>query len=186
MSKTSTLVDFDPTEPIHGLIRFFQFVGIWPLNCKCRFLYICYGILFQFIFSYGYTGCEIGNIFYAENMHVLTEQIFVGLAEISMCLRMTNFVINFEEASNFLAVIKSFEVRNEEERQLFKKRLSLFSTVMIFYLSCASFAITFSTVAPLFENKLRLPYPGWYPLDWGISPCQDFTVFFIKSIICRA
>lgn len=79
---------------------------------------------------------------YAPNMKVLTEQIFVGLAEISMCLRMTNFVINFKEASNILTIIKSFELRNQEEYELFKKRLSLFSTVMTFYLACASFAIS--------------------------------------------
>lgn len=167
MSTTASWNSFDPTEPLQVLIKFFTFVGIWPKKWKYRFLYIIYGILFQFTFSYGYTGSEVGNILYAPNMRVLTEQIFVGLAEISMCIRMSNFVYHFDEASNFLTTIKSFDLRNQAEYDIFKKRLALFSTVMIFYLTCASFAITFSCAAPLFDDHLRLPYPGWTVCDWS-------------------
>ncbi|XP_037041997.1 putative odorant receptor 71a [Bradysia coprophila] len=109
-------------------------------------------------------------------MRVLTEQIFVGLAEISMCIRMTNFVYHFDEASNFLITIKSFKLRNQQEYDIFKKRLALFSTIMKFYLTCASFAITFSCVAPMFDDKLRLPYPGWSICDWR----SNMTCYYMQ------
>lgn len=169
IAKSSNWTNFDPTEPIQGPIKFFKFVGIWPPNnkYKYRYLYIIYGILFQLIFSYIYTGLGVGNSTDVTNIKVMTEQIFVGLAEISMCLRMTNFVVNFKETKNFLNIIKSFKLRNQEEYALYKKKLSLFSPMMKFYLSCASFAVTFSCVAPLFDDEFRLPYPAWYPWDWS-------------------
>lgn len=160
--------NFDPTEPIRGLINSLKFVGVWPLDIKNRFLYflyILYGILFQFTFSYAYTA--FGTTIDATNVKMMTEQIFVGLAEISLCLRMTNFLYHFKEATTFLTTIKSFKLCNEEEHELYKKKLSLFSTVMTFFVTVTLFAVMFSNAAPLFNSEVRLPYPGWYPLDWG-------------------
>jgi len=165
MSGSSSWKNFNPIEPIGGLIIFLKFVGIWPLNCKYPFPYIIYGILFQFTFSYAYTA--YGITIDGTNIKMMTEQIFVGLAEVSMCLRMTNFVFHFKEATGFLTTIKSFELRNQEECEIYKKRLSIFSTVMTFFVSVTSFAVAFSNAAPLFNSEVRLPYPGWYPLDWG-------------------
>lgn len=160
-------IDFDPNKAIDKVVKFFMFVGIWPADYKFRFLYIVYGIAFQFMFSYAYTGFELINLFVEKDLSVLTEQVFIVVAMVSMCLRMTNFVVHFKEIESFLATVNCFKVFNQEERELYEARLSRFVFVMIFYLSCGLFAVSFSNCAPLFDQTMRLPYPGWYPLDWS-------------------
>lgn len=165
--KTKSSIDFEPNQVIDKIVRLFILVGIWPADYEFRTLYIVYGIAFQFTFSYAYAMFNLINLFVVTDLSVITEQIFIVLPMVSMCLRMTNFVVRFKEMKNFLAVINSFEVFNQEELDLYKARLSRFVSVMIFYLSCAVFAVSFSNCAPLFDKTMRLPYPGWYPLDWG-------------------
>lgn len=160
--------NFDSIEPIRGLIKFLKLVGVWPLDIKNRFLYffyIVYGILFQFTFSYAYAA--FGTTIDGTNVKMMTEQIFNGLAEVAMCLRMTNFIYYFKDATNFLNTIKSFKLHNQDECELYKKRLSSFSTVKNILIIATAFALTFSNMAPHFSSELRLSYPGWYPLDWS-------------------
>lgn len=180
MGSTADWKTFDPIEPIRGLKNFMKLVGVWPIDIKNRFLYylyIVYGIIFQLTFSYAYAA--FGTTIDGTNVKMMTEQIFNGLAEVAMCLRMTNFIYYFKDATNFLNTIKSFELRSQEECELYKKRLSLFTTVMNILLVVTSFALAFSNGAPLFTSELRLAYPGWYPLDWSIMPI-DFTFSFNK------
>lgn len=160
---------FEPNKAIDKIINYFMLVGIWPSDYKYRFLYIIYGIAFQFAFSYAYTGFELINLFVETDVHVLTEQIFIVVAMVSMCIRLTNFVVHFKEIQSFLGVINCFKLLNREELELYKARLSRFVSVMIFYSSCGFFAVSFSNCAPLFDKTMRLPYPGWYPLDWSNS-----------------
>lgn len=172
-------IAFDPNQRLNKVINFFIFVGIWPsTEYRFRPLYIIYGTVFQLTFSYAYTGFELINLFVETNVSVLTEQIFIVLAMISHCIRVTNFVFNFEEMHGFLDVIKRFEVANRKELELYEARLSRFVFVMVFYLSCGLFAVSFSNCAPLFDEKMRLPYPGWYPLDWSKLMFQFFLEFF--------
>lgn len=160
-------IDFDPNKPIAKVVKFFMFVGIWPAEYKFRFLYIIYGMAFQFIFSYAYTAFEMINLFVEKDLNTMTEQIFIFVAMVSMCLRMTNFVVHFKDIQSFLFRLNCFKVFNQEELQLYEARLSRFVSVMVFYLSCGLFAVSFSNCAPLFDKAMKLPYPGWYPLDWS-------------------
>lgn len=179
MSSSADWKNFDPIEPIRGLILFLKVVGVWPLDIKNRFLYylyIIYGILFQLSFSYAYA--TFGTIIDGTNVKLMTEQIFDGLAEVAMCLRMTNFLYYYKDATNFLITIKAFQLRNQEECDLYKKRLSLFSMVMTILVIITSFALAFSNSAPLFSNEIRLPYPGWYPSDWSNLSFELFSIVF--------
>lgn len=159
---------FDPIKSIENLKRYFKLVGVWPLDIKNRFLYylyIVYGILFQFIFSYSFA--VFGGIVDRTNMKVMTEQIFDELAEITMCVRMTNFLYHFKDATNFLITIKSFELRNQEECELYKKRLSIFVTLMNVILYATILTHVLANSAPFFASEVRLTIPAWYPLDWS-------------------
>lgn len=184
---------FDPTITIRGLINFLKFVGVWPLDIQNRFLYfvyIIYGILFQLVFSYAYA--TFGTIVDGTNVTMMTEQIFDGIAMVAMCIRMTNFIYHFKEATNFLTTIKSFGLHDQEECELYKKRLSLFSAIMNFLIIATAFALGFSNAAPIFNGGKRLPYPGWYPLDWSnlyenlLNIVRiSFTKNFLQEIIGR-
>ncbi len=186
MTSAEDWKTFDPIEPIRGLKNFFKFIGVWPADIKNRclyYLYILYGILFQLTFSYAYA--TFGSIPDTSNVKLMTEQIFDGLAEVAMCVRMTNFLYHFKDATNFLNRIKSFKLQNQEEYELYKNRLSLFSFVMKILLIVTTFALTFSNGAPLFSSEYRLSYPGWYPLDWSkmcCAPCAHELIVFRLSM----
>lgn len=181
MSSSDWSLVFDPTEVVDNLSKFFTIVGIWPIESKYRFIYIIYGILFQFIFSFAYTGFNLINLYFVTDLNVITEQIFIVLPMVSMCLRMTNFLFHFKDVTGFLTTIKSFKVLNKEECELYKKRISLFSSVMVLYLSFSTSAVLFSNCAPLFDDEVRLPFPGWYPLNWSnfLSILEVFPINFI-------
>lgn len=182
INPLSTIMDnsivFNPTRAIQKILNFFVFVGIWQTNYKFRVVYMIYGMIFQFTFSYAYTGFQFVNLFVATDVNVITEQIFIVLAMISHCIRMTNFVRNFKEMEGFLVVIRNFKVLNQMELELYRARLSRFVFIMVFYLCCGLFAVSFSNCAPLFDTVMRLPYPGWYPLDW--SNLFPNSIFWIQ------
>lgn len=159
---------FNPIETLRGLINFLKLVGVWPLEIQNRFLYylyIIYGVIFQFLFSYAYA--TFGSIIVTTDVALMTEQIFDAMGEISMCVRMTNFLYYYKDVTGLLNRIKSFELHNQDECELYKKKLSIFSTIMTVLLVITAFAVTFSNGAPLFSKETRLAYPGWYPLDWS-------------------
>lgn len=157
---------YDPTEPIHTVILAFKICGIWPINYRFRKLYLVYGFLFQFVFTFAFCGFKLLNFYFKTNMDLVTVIIFETVAEISCWVRVINFVGCFDRILDCLNVIKSFKFRNEEELSFYKIRLRLFTHVMRFYLGCASFACFFSLFAPFLSDKPILPYPVWYPLDW--------------------
>lgn len=168
MSSSTDWKNFDPIDSVRRLTNFFKWVGIWPVDIKNRFLYfgyIIYGILLQLTFTYVFTGLGITVV--ETNARMMTEQIFDGLAEIAACIRLTNFIYYFREASNFLTTIKKLEVRNQEECQLYKKRMSLFVIVTNILVILNTSALIFSSFSPFLSSEIRLAYPGWYPLDWS-------------------
>ncbi|KAG4070904.1 hypothetical protein HA402_011130 [Bradysia odoriphaga] len=157
---------YDPTEPIHTVITVFKICGIWPINYRFRKLYLLYGFFFQFAFTFAFCGFKLLNFYFKTNMDLITVIIFESLAEISLWVRVINFVTNFDRILHCLNVVKSFKCRDEEELNFYRERLGMFKKVMRFYVGCASFACFFSLVAPFFSDKPMLAYPAWYPLDW--------------------
>lgn len=185
MTSREDWKNFDPIENIRGLKNFLKLVGVWPLDIRNRFLYhlyIIYGILFQLTFSYAYA--TFGSIIDESDVKLITEQIFDALGEITMCVRITNFFYYFKDATGFLNRIKSFELQNQDECELYRKRLALFSKVMTVLLIVTTFALTFSNGAPLFSSETRLSYPGWYPLDWSKITyyCLDLTIYALNCV----
>lgn len=159
-------LNYDPTEPIHSVILSFKIVGIWPIKYRFRNAYLVYGFLFQFTFTYAFCGFKLLNFYFKTNMDQATVIIFESLAEISLWVRVINFISKFDGIFECLTIVKSFECHNEEELKFYKKRFELFTRILRFYFGCASFACFFSLSAPFFSDRVMLAYPAWYPLDW--------------------
>lgn len=159
-------LSYDPTEAIHSVILAFKICGIWPAKYRFRNLYLIYGFCFQFAFSFAYCGFKLLNFVFKTNMDQVTVIIFEAFAEMALWVRVINFVANFKSITDCLDVIKSLTCQNEEELRFYKKRFTMFTKIMRFYLGCASFACFFSLSAPFFSEKTMLAYPAWYPLDW--------------------
>lgn len=159
--------EYDPTESLHSVIFSFQFCGLWPIQYRFRSLYLIYGFFFQLAFTYAFVGFKLLNFITRTNLDQTTVIIFESVAEISLCIRVGNFIIQFADIIECLTTIKSFKCRNREEMLFLKKRFRLFTRVLRIYFSCASFACLFSLVAPFFADKPMLAYPAHYPfLDW--------------------
>lgn len=175
--------NYDPTEAIHSAILAFKVCGLWPINYRFRNLYLIYGVLFQFAFSFAFCGFKLLNFYFKTNMDQATVIIFESLAEISEWIRVINFVVNFETIFDCLTEIKKFECHNEEELRFYKKRFGMFTNIFRFYFGCASFACFFSLSAPFFSDKPMLAYPAWYPLlDWRNSRTHFWIAYIYQFV----
>lgn len=174
---------YDPTEAIHSVILSFKICGLWPKNYRFRNLYLIYATLFQFAFTFAFCGFKLLNFYFKTNMDQVTVIVFEAVAEISLWVRVINFITYFDSITGCLDIIKLFKCESEEELRFYKKRFGLFTRVMRFYLGCASFACFFSLSAPFFSEKPMLAYPAWYPLDWvtktyGLNVAINDQTFF--------
>ncbi len=175
--------EYDPTEAIHYVIIFFKICGLWPLKYKFRNLYLIYGFFFQLFFTFAFVSFKLLNFYTKTHMDLATVIIFESLAEISVCIRVSNFIINFDGILDCLAIIKKFKCQNHEELMFYKKRFGLFTKVLRFYFGCASFACFFSLSAPFFSEKPMLPYPAYYPFfDWQNNR-TDFCIVYTYQFV---
>lgn len=122
------------------------------------------------------------NFFFETNKEMLTVGFFLILAESSLFARIINLLVHFEQVMICLQMIKDFRVYDENEVILMDKHLSLFSTIMKWYMGAGTSACIFSWVAPLFSYEPMLPYPGWYPLDWQNDE-QSYWIVYVYQVV---
>lgn len=176
------LTEYDPLKSISGMTKFFIVCGLWPTAKRFRWLYIIYALIFHIIFNIIYLFCKFMNFFFETNKDMLTVGSFLILAESSLFIRIINLLLHFPQVMNSLQMIKDFRIYDENEVILMNRHLSLFSTIMKWYMGAGTSACIFSWVAPLFSSEKMLPYPGWYPLDWKNDE-QSYWIVFMYQVI---
>lgn len=122
------------------------------------------------------------NFFFETNMDMLTVGFFLFLAESSLFVRIINLLVHFEQVMNCLTTIKDFRYYDDNEVILMNKHLTLFATIMKWYMGAGTSACIFSWVAPLFAYEATLPYPGWYPVDWKNDELTYWIVYMYQVI----
>lgn len=176
------LTEYKPLKSISGMTKFFIICGLWPVAKRFRWLYIIYASIFHLIFNVAYLLFKYMNFFFETNKEMLTVGSFLILAESSLFARIINLLVHFEQVMNCLQMIKEFRVYDENEVILMNKHLSMFSTIMKWYMGAGTSACIFSWVAPLFSYEPMLPYPGWYPLDWRNDE-QSYWIVFVYQVV---
>lgn len=176
------LIEYNPLKSIAGMIKFFIICGLWPIAKRFRWLYIIYASIFHLIFNIIYLCCKFMNFFFETNMDMLTVGFFLFLAESSLFVRIINLLVHFKQVMNCLTMIKDFRIYDENEVILMDKHLSLFSTIMKWYMGAGTSACIFSWVAPLFSAEPMLPYPGWYVVDWKNDE-QSYWILYMYQVI---
>lgn len=174
---------YDPVEPIRFVVYVFKICGLWPVRNKFRNLYLVYTFFFQLTFTLAFITFKYLNFYYKTHMDMATIIIFETLAEISMAIRGANFIAKFDDIYGCLSTIKLFKCENMEELELYKKRQAMFTRVLRFYFSCASFACFFSLSAPFFADKPMLAYPAYYPyLDWKNNRMHFWIAYMYQLV----
>lgn len=59
---------------------------------------------------------------------------------------------------HLLVRIKEFEIQNDMESDLLKRRELMFNKIASCYVGCAGVAVFFSLVSPLFSSERALPF----------------------------
>lgn len=175
-------IDYNPLKSIAGMTKFFIICGLWPITKRFRWLYIIYASIFHLIFNIIYLCCKFMNFFFETNMDMLTVGFFLFLAESSLFVRIINLLVHFKQVMNCLTMIKDFRIYDGNEVILMNKHLSLFSTIMKWYMGAGTSACVFSWVAPLFSTEPMLPYPGWYAVDWKNDE-QSYWILYMYQVI---
>lgn len=175
--------ELDPIKPINGMLKFFFVWGLWPTKSKYRWIYYIYAIIFHFAFTFAYMSFKLINLFVETDIRLLTVGFFIFLAETSLITRIVNLIVNFDDATKCLNLVKQIQILDDMELKIMNKNLSFFSKVMTLYMNCGTSACLFSWGAALFSSERMLPYPAWYPIAWKTNS-QSYWLAFSYQVIC--
>lgn len=174
--------EFNPIKPINGMLKFFLFCGLWPAKSKYKWIYWIYAAMFHFLFTFAYIYFKIENLFIETDIRLLTVGFFIFLAEVSLVVRIVNLLINFDDITECLSIVKKMRMCNDNEIDIMKGNFSFFSKVMTLYVNCGTSACLCSWIAPLFSSEPMLPYPASYPVDWKHNS-QSYWLAFSYQVI---
>lgn len=177
-----TELEINAVKPINVILKFFRICALWPAKSKYRWIYILYSIIFHSIFTVAYISLKLANLFIETDLNLLTIGFSIFLAEVSLVGRIINLFVNFDDIILCLNLVKGLQLSDENEHRIVKKNLSFFSDIMRFCISFSTCACLVSWGAPLFASETKLPYPGWYPIDWKGNRKDYWTVFWYQVI----
>ncbi len=175
----------NPIKPINGMLKFFLFCGLWPAQSKYKWLYLIYAAIFHLIFTFAFICFKFVNLFIETDLKLLTVGFFIFLAEVSLFARIVNLIVNFKDVTKCMNLVKRIHILDNNEFQIVDKNLSLFTSVMAFYIGCGTSACLCSWGAPLFSSEPMLPYPAWYPIDWKTNS-QSYWIAFWYQVVGTA
>lgn len=191
-------------KSIQTIIVFFKISGLWPNHKKHYVLYMIYAAIFQFIFTFCYVIFKFIIFFYLTEVHLITKTLFLWLGEAAFVLKVFNFHFYNNEMQQLLVTIKDFQIKNNFESDLLKRRQRMFNKIAACYVGCAGIAVFFSLVSPLFSAERQLPlakpfqmitsqifffnfylffrYPSWYPIDWR-NNTFNYCILYAYQVI---
>lgn len=172
----------DPIKPIKGMLKFFRFCGLWPVQSKYRWIYYIYATIFHFLFTFGFIFFKLVNLIIETDIKLSTVGFFIFLAEISLIARIVNIIVNFDDVMQCLNLVKKINLFDSNESKIMNENLTFFSKVMTLYLGCGTTACLFSWGAPLFSSESMLPYPAWYPIAWKTNS-QSYWIAYSYQVI---
>lgn len=170
--KTNRITNF--------LLFFFTAFGLWPP--KHAVFYKIYGILFQFVFSFLFSVFMCINLFILENKGNMTDALHMSLTEVALFIKVVNFFVRGKAMQTMLRTIQEFKLENLDEERIIDEKLSFFLKVSIYYYGMANMAGFSGDFAALVAKDVRLPFQGWYPLDWKHNRLSYWIVFVYQGI----
>lgn len=160
---------------------YFRAFGLWPHKDSGR-PYYYYGLIFHFVFSFAYSAFMVINLFLLDDMNQLPDALYMSLTELALFIKTVNFFVRVQSMQRMLHEILSFPLRDDGERRLIRERMIFFLKVSIYYYSCANFAIYSSFYSAVVSDEVKLPFYGWYPLDWRNSRIDYWTCYVYQVI----
>lgn len=160
---------------------FFRVTGLWPHEDSGR-LYYYFGVVFQFIFSFAYTIFMLINLFMLDNVVEITANLYMALTELALFVKIANFFVRIDAMQEMFRSIQSFQLDSIEEEHLINRRLKFFLKISIYYYGCANMAVVTSMISTLLSTEVKLPFYGWYVVDWRENRQHYWAVFAYQII----
>lgn len=182
-STSLNMVNLNTDKCTSIQLFYFRAFGLWPPEHPIlRMIYQIYGFIFHCIFSLAYTVFMVINVFILEDMTKITDALYMSLTEVALLVKTMNFFIRAKIMQDMLAQIQSFHLETDEERKLIKDKLKFFLRISIYYYGVAYLGIYSSFYGAAVSKEVRLPYQGWYPLDWQHNNISYWITFAYQSI----
>lgn len=147
------------------LILVFRLVGLWPSKEPSIFYWI-YGAFVILTGSMLFTLTMLIQLVGFTKMEDLTENSFMTLTELGLCVKIINFFVHFRSMQSHVTTINGFELRTDAERTLFIKRTKfvLLVYMMDFYMTNTSHVLNIIQLIAAKERQIE--FPAWHPIDW--------------------
>lgn len=160
---------------------YFRLFGMWPHE-NSGYLYYIYGLIFLFIFSFAFSAFMVINLFVLEDISQITDNMYMALTEVALFVKIVNFFIRFKAMQSMFRTVQNFQLESAEEEQLIRERLSFFLNVSIYYYACANSAVVMNTISALSATVVKLPFHGWYGLDWRENRNYYWLIFAYQTV----
>lgn len=155
------------SQPFQFLISVFRVAGIWNDHISWSFFQLFYLVVVQLAFFVSFFLSMCINLAFIESIESITESLYMTLTTVSLMVKIVNIVMKHKKLLNFVKGINAslIQPHNEEEIQLFRRAYKNFNWQRNTFFGSAYFCL----IAALYSSAIgrdRLPFPGWYPLDW--------------------
>lgn len=161
-------------------------LGLWKPIEKSelqQFIYSAYSVVFLLFFSIVYALMLVLDIFFLTDFSDLTNRLFMSLTEAALAIKVINFFFNNREWQQILTNINKFPINSSNDEKIIKQRVWIFQIVdyvYFFFPNCAAHALG---ISPLFMEKTKLIFSGWYPgFDWQ-NDRRDYWIIYAYQYI---
>lgn len=169
-------------SPISKLLVFiFRISGLWYYP-DTTVAYKLYAFLLHFVFSFLYTICFVVNVFFLTDVSDATDSLCITLTVVALLVKVFNFFWYNTLIQRNLEKIQQFQLIDDNEIRLVNSRTKMFSKLMVYYYCiCNTTGIT-TFINAIFVTPPKLPFPGWYPMDWQHNNRDYWLTYFYQTL----
>lgn len=157
---------FSADKCANFLTYFLHMFGLWRLQ-PLNLFYLLYSMLYLFICSGLSTFFMIFYLFNLPDQRDLTYGLYMSLTQLCGFIK---FMFIFVRNRSFQALvdrIKSFTVKNDDEKRLIDQRIGFIYKATVFYCCVGVGSIHCVELMAFLADNVMLPFSAWYPfLDW--------------------
>ncbi|CAD7090656.1 unnamed protein product [Hermetia illucens] len=175
---------FDAIKPTGFMLTNFKFVGLWHSKDQwtAREYIHTTALLILFFIIYEILICI--NLAFIVDLESSSESLFISLTELSLLVKVFNFLGYHRKIRNLLQRIQSARLapKTEEEVDFFERFHKNFNFQRRMFINICIVCLSSGYVTSILSSEPRLPFPAWFPFDWK-SSSRNFWIALLYDIV---
>lgn len=139
--------------------------GIYPQNVYNLFYYVCF--LVTLFFSFGLFFVMFIDLFIETELSEIISILYYFPQQAAYVCKLINFVVKAKKMRRIEEIFNKdlFNLHKEHQYRFLNESIEKTRIIAnVFRLLCC-LVVLFYALPPMFEEKMKIPLPGWYPFD---------------------